>query len=137
MLRSRCRLPFHCNAVDTVALPNRRISTLRVLSRLCKTLQDTGTLPGVRVTAEREVHQSIDEQENQQNAQMIHIFSVRCTCMFRSLGHHQCVLLQSTVIQRCVQSSKIYLLISMSFKIQSSCCMLTITFKIKKLCRNV
>jgi hypothetical protein len=50
---------------------------------------------------------------------------------------HHGALLQSTVIQRYVHSSKIYLFINMSSKIQSSCCMLTIKIKVKKLCRDI
>ena len=48
--------------------------------------------------------------------------------------HHQGALLQSAVVQRYVHSSKIYLYICMSSKIQSSCCMLTsIIKKVKKI----
>jgi hypothetical protein len=54
-----------------------------------------------------------------------------------TFDHNQSVLLQSRVIQQYVQSSKIYLFINISSKIQSSCCMLTIKIKIKKLCRDV
>jgi len=38
---------------------NRRIPTRRVFSRVYQTLRDTGTLPGVRIVAERDV----DEEE--------------------------------------------------------------------------
>jgi len=39
--------------------PNRRIPTRRVFTRVYQTLRDTGTLPGVRIAAERDV----DEEE--------------------------------------------------------------------------
>jgi len=44
-------------------LPNRIISTRRVFTRVYQTLRDTGTLPGVRIAAKRDVNESIDEEE--------------------------------------------------------------------------
>jgi hypothetical protein len=41
--------------------PNRRTPNPRVVY---STLRDTGTLPRVRITAEREVHQDADEDES-------------------------------------------------------------------------
>jgi len=48
------------NSVHAVAeyqqrFPNRRIPTRRVFTRFYQTLRDTGTLPGVRIAAERDV----------------------------------------------------------------------------------
>jgi len=48
------------NSVHAIAeyqqrFPNRRIPTRRVLTRVYQTLQDTGRLPGVHITAERDV----------------------------------------------------------------------------------
>ena len=40
---------------------NRRISTRRVFTRVYQTLWDTGTLAGVRIAAERDVNESVDE----------------------------------------------------------------------------
>ena len=56
------------NSVHAVAeyqrrLPNRRIPTRRVFNRVYKTLRDTGTLPGIRNAAERDVNESVDEEE--------------------------------------------------------------------------
>ena len=48
------------NSVHAVAeypqrFPNRRIPTRRMFTRVDQALRDTGTLPGVRITAEREL----------------------------------------------------------------------------------
>ena len=43
--------------------PNCRIPTRRVFTRVYQTLQDTGTLPGVRIAAERDANESVDEEE--------------------------------------------------------------------------
>jgi len=43
---------------------NRRIPTRRVFARVYQTLQDTGTLPGVRIAAERDVNEGVDEEED-------------------------------------------------------------------------
>ena len=56
------------NSVHAVAeyqqcFPNRRIPTRRVFNRLYQTLRDTGTLPGVRIAAERDVNEGVDEEE--------------------------------------------------------------------------
>jgi len=56
------------NSVHAVAeyqrrFPNRRIPTRRVFTRVYQTLRDTGTLPGVRIAAERDVNQGVDEEE--------------------------------------------------------------------------
>ena len=56
------------NSVNAVAeyqqrFPNRRIPTRRVFTRVYQTLQDTGTFPGVRIAAERDVNAGIDEEE--------------------------------------------------------------------------
>ena len=55
------------NSVQAVAecqqrFPNRRIPTQRVFTRVYQTLRDTGTLPGVRITAERDVNEGVDEE---------------------------------------------------------------------------
>jgi len=42
---------------------NRRIPTDRVFTRVYQTLRDTGTLPGFRTAAERDVNEGIDEEE--------------------------------------------------------------------------
>ena len=49
------------NSVNAVAeyqqrFPNGRIPTRRVFTRVYQTLRDTGTLPGVRTAAERDVN---------------------------------------------------------------------------------
>jgi len=56
------------NSVHAVAeyqrrFPNRRIPTRSVFTRVYQTLQDTGTLPGVRISAERDVNEGVDEGE--------------------------------------------------------------------------
>ena len=53
------------NSVHAVAeyqqrFPNRRIPTRRVFTRVYQTLRDTGTLPGVRIAAERDVGEEED-----------------------------------------------------------------------------
>ena len=57
------------NSVHAVAeykrrFPNCRIPTRRVFTRVYQTLRDTGTLPGVRIAAERDVNESADEEED-------------------------------------------------------------------------
>ena len=49
------------NSVNAVAefqqrFPNRRIPTRRVFTQVYQTLRDTGTLPSVRIAAERHVN---------------------------------------------------------------------------------
>jgi len=56
------------NSVDALAeyeqhFPNRRIPTRRVFTRIYQTLRDTGTLTGVRIAAERNVNEGVDEEE--------------------------------------------------------------------------
>jgi len=56
------------NSVHAVAeyqrlFPNRRIPTRRVFTRVYQILRDTGTLPGVSISAEREVNEGVDEEE--------------------------------------------------------------------------
>jgi len=56
------------NSVHAVAeyqrrFPNRSIPTRRVFTRVHQTLRDTGTLPGLRNAAKREVKEGIDEEE--------------------------------------------------------------------------
>ena len=56
------------NSVHAVAeyqqhFRNHRIPTRRLFTRVYQTLWDTGTLPGVRTTAERDVNEGIDEEE--------------------------------------------------------------------------
>ena len=55
------------NSVNAVAeyqqrFPNRRIPTQRVFTRVYQTLRDTGTIPGVRIAAERDVNEGVDEE---------------------------------------------------------------------------
>jgi len=57
-----------CNLVQAVAeyhqrFPNRRIPTQRVFTRVYQTLRDTGKLPGVRIAAERDVNEGVDEEK--------------------------------------------------------------------------
>ena len=57
------------NSVHAVAeyqqlFPNRRIPTRRVFTRVYQTFRDTGTLPGVRFAAERDVNEGVDEEED-------------------------------------------------------------------------
>jgi len=42
---------------------NRRIPTRRVFTQVYQTLRDTGTLPSVRIAAERDVNEGIIEEE--------------------------------------------------------------------------
>jgi len=56
------------NSVYAVAeyqqrFPNRGKPTRRVLTRVYQTLRDTDTLPGVRIAAERDVNEGVDEEE--------------------------------------------------------------------------
>jgi hypothetical protein len=56
------------NSVHAIAayqrrFPNRRIPTRRGFARVYQTLRDTGTLPGVRIAAERDVNQGVEEEE--------------------------------------------------------------------------
>jgi len=56
------------NSVHAVAeyqqrFPNRRIPTRRLFTRVYQTLRDTGKLPGVRIAAERDVNEGVDEEE--------------------------------------------------------------------------
>jgi len=56
------------NSVNAVAeyqqrFPNRRIPTRRVFNPVYQTLRDTGTLTGVRIAAERDVNEGVDEEE--------------------------------------------------------------------------
>ena len=41
---------------------NHRIPTRRVFTRVYQTLRDTGTLPGVRIAAERDINEGVDEE---------------------------------------------------------------------------
>jgi len=55
------------NSVHAVAeyqrrFPKRRIQTRRVFTRVYQILRDTGTLPGVRIAAERDVNEGVDEE---------------------------------------------------------------------------
>ena len=55
------------NSVHAVAeyqqrFPNRRIPTRRVFTQVHHTLRDTGTLPGIRIAAERDVNEGVDEE---------------------------------------------------------------------------
>ena len=52
---------FCDNSVNAVAeykqrFPHRRTATRRVFTRVYRTLRDTGTLPSVRIAAERDVN---------------------------------------------------------------------------------
>jgi hypothetical protein len=54
------------NSVHAVAeyqrrFPNRRIAIRRVFTRIYQPLRHTGTLTGVRIAAERDVNQGVDE----------------------------------------------------------------------------
>ena len=56
------------NSLQAVAeyqqrFPNRRIPTQRVFTRVYQTLRDTGTLPGLRIAAERDVNEGVNEEE--------------------------------------------------------------------------
>ena len=42
---------------------NCSIPTWRVFTRVYQTLRDTGTLPGIRIAAEHDVNESVDEEE--------------------------------------------------------------------------
>ena len=62
------------NSVNAVAeyqqrFPNRRIPTRRVFTRVYQTLRDSGTLPGVHITAERDVNEGVDEEGSVQMEQ--------------------------------------------------------------------
>jgi len=56
------------NSADALAeyqqrFPNRTIPTQRAFTRVYQTLRDTGTLPGVRIAAELDVNEGVDEEE--------------------------------------------------------------------------
>ena len=56
------------NSVNAVAeyqqrFPSRRIPTRRVFTGVYRILPETGTLPGVRTAAERDVNEGFDEEE--------------------------------------------------------------------------
>ena len=53
---------LHAVAEYRRRFPNCRIPTQRVFTRVYQTLRDTGTLPGVRIAAERDVNEGIDEE---------------------------------------------------------------------------
>jgi len=53
----------HAAAEYQRRFPNRRKPTRRVFTRVYQTLRDTGTLPGVRIAAGRDVNESVDEEE--------------------------------------------------------------------------
>ena len=57
-----------CNSVHAIAeyqqrFPNHRIPTWRVCTQVYQTLRDTGTPTGVRIAAERDVNEGVDEEE--------------------------------------------------------------------------
>jgi hypothetical protein len=57
------------NSVHTITeyqqrSPNCRIPTQRVFTQVYQTLRDTGTLPGVRIAAEHNVNEGVDEKES-------------------------------------------------------------------------
>jgi hypothetical protein len=54
--------PAHAVAEYQRRFPNRRRPNRRV-TRAKQKLQDTGTLPGVRITSERDVNQGVDEEK--------------------------------------------------------------------------
>jgi len=65
---------FDGNSLDALPeyqqrFPNRRIPTRRLFTRVYQTLRDTGTLAGVRIAAERDVNEGVDEVEG--NVQMV------------------------------------------------------------------
>ena len=45
---------------------NRRIPIRRVFTRVYQTLRDTGTLPGVRIAAESDFNESVDEEKEEE-----------------------------------------------------------------------
>jgi len=55
---------IHAIAEYQQRFPNRRIPTRRVFTGVYQILQDTGTLPGVRNAAERDVNEGVDEEED-------------------------------------------------------------------------
>ena len=62
-----CVLICDGNSVHAIAeyqrqFPNRRTPIRRVFTRVYQTLRDTGTLPGVRIAAERDVNEGVDEE---------------------------------------------------------------------------
>ena len=57
------------NSVHAVAeyqrrFPNRKIPNRRVFTQVYQTLRDTSTLPSVRIAAERDVNEGVDEEES-------------------------------------------------------------------------
>jgi len=69
------------NSVQAVAeyhrFLNRRIPTQRVFTRVYQTLRDTSTLPGIRIAAERDVNEGVDEEGIVQMVQNIPCPSTR------------------------------------------------------------
>ena len=59
---------FDSNSVHAVAeyqqcFPNHRVPTRRMFTRVFQTLRDTGKLPSVRIAAERDVNEGVNEEE--------------------------------------------------------------------------
>ena len=57
------------NSVHAIAeyqqrFPNHRIPIRRVFSRVYQTLQDTGTIPSIRIAAEHDVNEGVNEEED-------------------------------------------------------------------------
>ena len=53
----------HAVAEYQQRFPNRRIPTRIMFTRVYQTLRNTGTLPAVRIAAERDVNKGVDEEE--------------------------------------------------------------------------
>ena len=95
------------NSVHTVAeyqrhFPNRRIPTRRVFTRVYQPLQDTGTLLGVRIAAECDVNEGVNEEE-EGSVQMIQ--SSPHACMQRIA---RCLRVPHTTVWRTLHAEGIY-----------------------------
>ena len=76
------------NSVHAVAeyqqhFPNGRIPTRRVFTSVYQTLRDTSTLPGVRIAAEHDVNEGVDEEEGIVQT----VQSNTCASTQRTVGH--------------------------------------------------
>ena len=66
------------NSVHAVAeyqqrFPNHRIPTRRVFTRVYQTLRGIGTLPGVRIAAERDINEGVDKEGIIRLVKVVHV----------------------------------------------------------------
>jgi len=99
------------NSVHAIAeyqrcFPNSRIPTRRVFTRVYQTLPDTGTLLGVRIAAEHDVNEGVDEEEG--IVQMVQSSPHAST---RRMARYLCVS-HTRVWKHCMQRACIHIMCS-------------------------